>query len=284
MLERLFLRPMYGGGGEAGGRAGGYNERYMTRLVRNYRSHPLLLQLPNTLFYDGALQSHADPMISECRLQWEGLPRPGVPLFWDGVEGKEEREANSPSWFNRDEAVRVLKHVQSLRRMRPDCRPEHIGIITGYNKQVHKIKRLLNSDGLGDIKVGSTEMFQGQERQIIIISTVRSSLDMMGFDVKHSIGFLDNPKRFNVAVTRACCMLIIVGNPSVFINDPHWGRLLDLCQEQGAYEGIPIRHRTEHDFAVAAQKLQDLLLDESPEDIHSSNDHAHEMPMPDFES
>jgi len=37
-----------------------------------------------------------------------------VPLLWDGIEGKEEREANSPSWFNADEAVRVLKHVKSL--------------------------------------------------------------------------------------------------------------------------------------------------------------------------
>jgi superfamily I DNA and/or RNA helicase len=126
-------------------------------------------------------------------------------------------------------------------------------------------------------------MFQGQERQIIIISTVRSSLDMMGFDVKHSIGFLDNPKRFNVAVTRACSLLIIVGNPHVFINDPYWGKLLDLCQGQGAYEGIPIRRRTDQDFAVAAERMRDLLLDESPEDNDSSNEHAHEMPMPDFE-
>jgi helicase MOV-10 len=44
-------------------------------------------------------------------------------------------------------------------------------------------------------------MFQGQERQIMILSTVRSSFDFLGFDVKHNIGFLDNPKRFNVAGT-----------------------------------------------------------------------------------
>ena len=56
-------------------------------------------------------------------------------------------------------------------RMRPDCKQKDIGIITPYNKQAHKITRLLKGNDMGDIKVGSTELFQGQERQIIIIST-----------------------------------------------------------------------------------------------------------------
>ena len=55
-------------------------------------------------------------------------------------------------------------------RMRPACKQKDIGIIAPYNKQAHKITRLLKGNDLGDIKVGSTEMFQGQERQIIIIS------------------------------------------------------------------------------------------------------------------
>ena len=55
-------------------------------------------------------------MVTECCLKWEGLPKQGVPLFWHGIEGKEDREGNSPSWFNGDEAVCVLKHVTSLVR------------------------------------------------------------------------------------------------------------------------------------------------------------------------
>ena len=92
----------------------GYNPHYITMLVRNYRSHKLLLQVPNALFYDDSLESCANPMVTECRLHWEGLPTKGVPLFWHGIEGKEDREANSPSWFNGDEAVCVWRHVASL--------------------------------------------------------------------------------------------------------------------------------------------------------------------------
>ena len=88
-----------------------------------------------------------------------------------------------------------------------------IGIITPYNKQAHKITRLLKGEDFKEIKVGSAEMFQGQERQNVIISTVRSSLEMLSFDVKQKIGFLNNPKRFNVAVTRASSLLFIFGNP-----------------------------------------------------------------------
>lgn len=50
---------------------------------------------------------------------------------------------------------------------------------------------------------------------MIIISTVRSSAEHIESDLKHNLGFLRNPKRFNVAVTRAQALLIIVGNPHV---------------------------------------------------------------------
>ena len=287
MLERLLSRAMYSKSTK-GEHAdfNGYDAQYITMLVCNYRSHALLLKEPNDLFYDGSLECCANPMITDCRLQWEGLPKEGVPLLWHGIQGKEEREANSPSWFNRDEAVCVLQHVRSLMRMRPDCKQENIGIITPYNKQAHKIKRLLIGEDLKDIKVGSTEMFQGQERQIIIISTVRSSLEMLSFDIKHKIGFLDNPKRFNVAVTRPSSLLIIVGNPNVFVRDPHWGKILRLCQDLGAYKGIAVQGPEDMDESntLAAQNaLQDLLLDGDPDDATPEMRQG-TIAMPEFDS
>jgi helicase MOV-10 len=87
--------------------------------------------------------------------------------------------------------------------------------------------------------VGSVEEFQGQERSVIIILTVRSHL---GVDVdpenKSTIGFLSNPKRFNVAVTRAKSLLIVVGDPAMLKQDPCWLELLHHAKENAAYKGV----------------------------------------------
>ena len=74
---------------------------------------------------------------------------------------------------------------------------------------------------------------------MIIITTVRSSADHVGHDIKHKLGFVAAPKRFNVAVSRAKALLIIVGNPHVLVTDPHWARLLRWARDHGAYRGIP---------------------------------------------
>lgn len=73
---------------------------------------------------------------------------------------------------------------------------EHIGIISPYHAQVCRIRNILPRNGK-DIKVGSVEEYQGQERRVIIISTVRSSLDFVSFDLRHTLGFVANPRRFN---------------------------------------------------------------------------------------
>jgi helicase MOV-10 len=106
-----------------------------------------------------------------------------------------------------------------------------------YNKQVQKIKKLLAYEDYHDIKVASTELFQGQERRVIIISTVRSSEEYIGFDQKHNLGFLVNSKRFNVAITRAKALLIVIGNPKVLSTDKNWNELIMYCKAKGAYKG-----------------------------------------------
>ena len=71
-----------------------------------------------------------------------------------------------------------------------------IGIISPYHAQCQKIRRALPKE-LEKAKVGSVEEFQGQERRIIIISTVRSSLEFVQSDVRHTLGFVAHPRRFN---------------------------------------------------------------------------------------
>eukprot|EP00966_Prymnesium_polylepis_P335536 7390892-Prymnesium_polylepis.2 len=114
-LERLMGREIYQRQDAPGGR---YDQRVITKLLDNYRAHPLLLELPNRLFYDSELRPRADPVLVESCLRWEGLPRAGVPLLFDGIIGKDDREETSPSWFNADEAVAVLNHVKDLLQFR----------------------------------------------------------------------------------------------------------------------------------------------------------------------
>ena len=243
-LERLMARPIYQPTAPTGGTGPlRYDPLVITKLLDNYRSHPKLLELPNRLFYDGELRAKADPVIYTALERWEGLPTPKVPMLFDAICGKDEREASSPSWFNGDEAIAVLQHVKDLLAYRQSrLAPEDIGVITPYNKQVGRIQRALYGEPTVDlrgVKVGSTELFQGQERRVIILSTVRSNADFIDFDKKHNIGFLDNPKRFNVAITRAQCLLIVVGNPHVLAVDSTWRALIKHCVDNRAYRGEP---------------------------------------------
>jgi superfamily I DNA and/or RNA helicase len=161
-------------------------------------------------------------LITDMFIGSDLLPNKGFPIIFHGLNGKDEREGNSPSWFNADEAREVLKYVESLmsdkkRKLtvsdigtvstRSDL-PFVEGIVTPYRKQVEKLRGLLNKHGYSKIQVGSVEEFQGQERKVIIISTVRSNSKYTDFDYKHDLGFIKNPKRFNVSITRAQVGLI----------------------------------------------------------------------------
>ena len=224
---------------------GGYDSCYITKLVNNYRSHPAILKLPSDLFYDGDIITCADPIRSHSLCQWEHLVKPGFPIIFHGVDGLNEREGNSPSWFNVTEAQIVKQYVTQLCENTRVNRvlPQDIGIITPYAKQSQKLRSLMKEYKYDDVSVGSVEQFQGQERRVIIISTVRTSEGLIDFDVQHNLGFLVNPKRFNVAITRAQALLIIIGCPAVLARDEHWNQLLWYCHDNTAYIGPPLPER-----------------------------------------
>lgn len=158
----------------------------------------------------------------------------------------------SPSFFNPEEAAVVVQYVKDLKDARGiKVQPSEIGVISPYRKQVQKIRILLNKANITDVKVGSVEEFQGQERRVIIISTVRSSQEFLQLDAQFKLGFLKNPKRFNVAITRAQALLIVVGNPHVLCKDRHWNRFIQFCIDCRGYRGC--------DFKPAAEVDQDLI-------------------------
>uniref|UniRef100_A0A8C2A906 RNA helicase n=1 Tax=Cyprinus carpio TaxID=7962 RepID=A0A8C2A906_CYPCA len=227
-----------------------FDKRYVTKLLLNYRSHPSILKVPNELFYDGELVACANEISSNQYCTWEHLPKRGFPVIFHGVPGKDERESNSPSFFNIFEIEIIVDYLKKLlltqaKRGISRISPRDIGIIAPYRKQVEKIRRAIKSDEdlekymcIEDLKVGSVEEFQGQERKVILVSAVRSSKEHIILDETFNIGFLRNEKRFNVAVTRAKALFIMVGNPTILRTDESWGRFIDFCFEQGGYTGI----------------------------------------------
>uniref|UniRef100_A0ACB8FPL7 Uncharacterized protein n=1 Tax=Sphaerodactylus townsendi TaxID=933632 RepID=A0ACB8FPL7_9SAUR len=108
-----------------------------------------------------------------------------------------------------------------------------------HGVRVEKIRLLLHSVDLKDIKVGSVEEFQGQEFLVILISTVRSNESSFN-EERHFLGFLSNSKRFNVAITRSKALLVIVGNPHVLVKDPCFSALLDYSLSNGVYVGCDL--------------------------------------------
>lgn len=232
-LDRLFECELYSEG----------DEGYVTTLLRNYRCHPEILDLPSKLFYRGELIACHEAVKSS---PWEDLlPNKEFPILFNGVQAYDEREGDNPSWFNRTEASMVVKLIKKLTAR--DVGEEDIGVITPYRQQVAKIKKALENDDLFGVKIGSVEQFQGQEREVIIISTVRSTVKHDEFDRVHYLGFLSNPKRFNVAITRARSLLVIIGNPHIICKDPYWAKLLWRCVDNNSYEGCSLPERQCYD-------------------------------------
>ncbi|NXJ95770.1 M10L1 helicase, partial [Corythaixoides concolor] len=240
LLERLTSRELYLRDEDAFSACGAYNPLLITKLIKNYRSHSALLTLPSKLFYDKELEVCADASVVNSLLHWGKLPRKGFPLIFHGIRGSETREGHSPSWFNPAEAVQVMQYCCHLAKSENTAvSVTDIGVITPYRKQVEKIRFLLRSIDLADIKVGTVEEFQGQEYMVVILSTVRSHEGFFGED-KYSLGFLCNPRRFNVAVTRAKALQIVVGNPHILVKDPCFCALLEYSLMNRVYVGCDL--------------------------------------------
>ncbi|XP_063071769.1 putative helicase mov-10-B.1 [Engraulis encrasicolus] len=261
-----------------------YNGRFVTKLLRNYRSHPAILKMPNELFYDNELQVFANKMDRDAFCNWEHLPKKGFPVIFHGVMGKDEREANSPSFFNVTEVETLIGYLSKLKQTQgkkgvPKLTSKDIGIIAPYRKQVEKIQKALRSvkelDQWNDIKVGSVEEFQGQERLVVMVSTVRSSVNYVKMDQDFNIGFLTNEKRFNVAMTRAKALLVVVGNPVILKKNTTWERFIQYCEDQGGYTGFDYNDAEGEDDVVT--RLASLNINLEAEELEESamQQHVH---------
>ncbi|RXW19457.1 hypothetical protein EST38_g6387 [Candolleomyces aberdarensis] len=214
----------------------------IVKLVKNFRSHPAILEFSNEQFYSSELRPCGNRALTHSLENIDELPKKRFPLLFHAIVGKDEREASSPSFFNVDEASQVKKYCKGLldnQKLR--LKAEHIGVITPYHAQRCKILNLLHKDfKLRDVKVGSVEEFQGQERRVIIISTVRSNSNFVASDINRSLGFVANSRRMNVAITRAQALLIVIGNPVVLSLDPLWRQFMNYIHSKGGWRGKQI--------------------------------------------
>ncbi|KAI5109137.1 putative helicase mov-10-B.1 [Silurus meridionalis] len=263
----------------------GYDSCYVTKFLRNYRSHPAILKIPNELFYENELQVFANQMEREAFCHWEHLPKQGFPVIFHGVMGKDEREANSPSFFNVSEIEVLINYLKNLllsqgKKGLPKLSANDIGIIAPYRKQVEKMRKALKSvrelQQWKDIKVGSVEEFQGQEKMVIMVSAVRSSNSYVKMDQDFNIGFLTNEKRFNVAMTRAKALLIVTGNPVILSKDPTWKSFLQYCEQEQGYTGFDYKEFEGEDDVVT--RLASLKIHTSTDEIEESAVQQHVHP------
>merc|ERR1719186_2291517 len=109
LLERLMDADMYKVNEKLG-----YDNRCITKLVRNFRSHEKLLKLPSTLFYCDQPETAADELVVNSLLQWPSLKKKGFPLIFHGIIGQDLREENSPSFFNLEEVCTVVDYIEDL--------------------------------------------------------------------------------------------------------------------------------------------------------------------------
>uniref|UniRef100_A0A1I8PWK1 RNA helicase n=1 Tax=Stomoxys calcitrans TaxID=35570 RepID=A0A1I8PWK1_STOCA len=224
----------------------GFDPRLVTKLLYNYRALPSILNVYNDLFYDSELISmigndsrEADMLRGIAELLPESQTRPETHgAFFYGMLSENMQEKDSPSWYNPHEAKCVF--LMTLQLYRRNIKPETIGIITPYMKQVKHLRYLFTTADIAMPKIGSVEEFQGQERDIILISTVRSTQKHLPNDIRHSLGFVQCAKRMNVAISRARYLLYIFGNPNLLVLDSCWRSFIKYCVDHDAYLGCDL--------------------------------------------
>ncbi|XP_026314973.1 RNA helicase Mov10l1-like isoform X2 [Hyposmocoma kahamanoa] len=236
------------------------DDNYMVMLKNNFRSHADILHIPSELFYMKQLRvlANEDPLSRTDILCERAQSRA---IVFHGVLSKEQRMGKSPSYFNDMESKIVQVYIELLIKQHKVL-PEDIGVVTPYIRQVYKIKKWLESQhfGPGRIEVGTVEAFQGKEKRVIIISTVRANCGLLDHDAKFQLGFLVDDKRFNVALTRAKAKAIVIGNPLCLERDVKWRTYINKCREFGTYFGFDSQlHQADEIQKDIVEKITPIL-------------------------
>ncbi|XP_070613974.1 5'-3' DNA helicase ZGRF1 [Erythrolamprus reginae] len=210
---------------------------YAPILLRTqYRCHPVIAAITNELFYEGIMLNGISETDRSPLLDW--LPT----LCFYNVNGSEQIEADN-SFYNMAESLFIVKLIQSL--IASGVEGSMIGVITLYKSQMSKICNLFGSIHMDaaqikTVQVSTVDAFQGAEKEIIVLSCVRT----------RQVGFIDSEKRVNVALTRGKRHLFIVGNLNCLRKNKLWGSVIQHCT--GRKNGLQHANQCE-------QQLNDIV-------------------------
>ncbi|CAM6126000.1 unnamed protein product [Calypogeia fissa] len=199
-------------------------------LDTQYRMHPFLASWPSQMFYGNRLLSHVKPSERPipAGLAWPNKSKPLV--FIDYANGSEQTTAFGNSYFNRREALQVVQVVDFLLK-EGDLSCIDVGVISPYSAQIRLLQDLFlegetaEKGSFADLEVMTVDGFQGREKEVIVISTVRSN-------VEDRLGFVTDPRRMNVALTRAKRGLVVVGDSKTLQSGYHWGLWLQMIRKE----------------------------------------------------
>ncbi|MCH2044479.1 MAG: AAA domain-containing protein [Saprospiraceae bacterium] len=199
-------------------------------LDTQYRMNSVIMEFSNQQFYNGALK--AAEFVADWKLPIDEIgERPVEFIDTAGCGFDEEQHKESLSYRNPEEYYVLRQHLDHLLTF-ADGQPISIGIISPYKEQVIFMQEHIPVDfdhfPDANITVNTIDSFQGQERDVIYISMVRSNEDQQ-------IGFLKDTRRMNVAMTRARKKLIIIGDSATLGNFQFYQRFLDYCDTCNAY-------------------------------------------------
>lgn len=192
-------------------------------LKLQYRMNDEIMRFSSEWFYGGMLQSAPE-------VKYRSILDFDTPIEWINTEGldcNEEFIGENYGRINKSEAelsIEQLKgYITKIGRERFLDERIDVGMISPYKAQVQYLRRLVRNDAFFKpyrqaITINTVDGFQGQERDVILISLVRANEE-------GQIGFLNDLRRMNVAITRARMKLIILGDASTLTRHAFYKKL-----------------------------------------------------------
>lgn len=206
-------------------------------LTRQYRMSSSIMGFSNSYFYSNELQ--ADESVSEQVLVNDPESTLNSSIEFIDTAGCNFDEIQNPetlSFFNPREGELLFKHLEQLLESysaQIGLPAISIGIISPYKEQREWLKENLSLPEqcqlqLASLSIKTIDGFQGEERDVIYISLVRSN-------EKQEIGFLNDLRRMNVAITRAKKKLVVIGDSATIGNNRFYKTFLEYCEKHGLY-------------------------------------------------